>query len=125
MAGGLELVEDPADALIHAVDHRGVDSHPGRLPFLVSLITPGTSAGVARGERPGAVYQAKLHLPFMPAPTEFIPADRVLVAIPCDVLLQGVHRPMWRGVGEIEEEGGVALGETLKVANCGVGNRVG
>jgi hypothetical protein len=111
-AGLLEGVEDAADALVHGIDHGGVDGH-AEVPFLAFLLgdgVPGGDFGVAGGEGPAFVDEAGGGETFVAFGAELVPSFHVLAAVLLDVLGQGMEGPMGGGVGEVEGEGFVASG---------------
>lgn len=111
-AGLLEGVEDAADALVHGIDHGGVNGHP-EVPFLAFFLgqgIPGGDFGVAGGEGPAFVDEAGGGEPFVAFGAELVPSFHVLAAILLDVLGEGMEGPVGGGVGEIEGEGFVFRG---------------
>lgn len=111
-AGLLEGAEDAADALVHGIDHGGIDGH-AEVPFLAFLLgdgVPGGDFGVARGEGPAFVDEAGGGETFVAFGAKLVPSFHVLAAILLDVPGEGMEGPMGGGVGEVEGEGFLAGG---------------
>ena len=98
----LELRDDPADALVHAVDHRRVDFHAAGFPGLVARPCPSRRPGrsaPSRG-RSGPVCFSRSKRAWRIG----LVAAVVLALVLGDVLFEGVHRPVGGGVGDVQEE---------------------
>ena len=108
LAGLLERSEDPADALVHAVDLRRVDLHAAQRPgaeLRVGLgLAPGRLGRVALGQLPVRLQQAGSDELVEPLLAQLVPAGVEAALVLGDVLLVGVQRPVRRGVGDVFEE---------------------
>ena len=120
----LERLHHAAHALIHVVDHGGVSLHQANFPFLILGIGPWGGLGVARCHFPLGIDKTHLELPRMARLAQGVPALVVLALVPGNVLGQRVHGPVGSGVGDVDEEGIVAL-VLLDVARGVVADGVG
>lgn len=124
LLGFLEGLDDAADALVHVVDHGGVDFHVGRFPFLEFDLVP-----VANHRRGGPVVGEKTELLELgdAGVADGGVAVVVFAFVLGDVLGQGMHGPVGGGVGDVVEEGlvGVAFRVFADVADGVVGDGVG
>ena len=131
LAGLLERGEDPADALVHAVDLRRVDLHAAQRPgaeLRVGLgLAPRRLARVALGQLPVLLEQARGDELVEPRLAKRVPAGVEPALVLRDVLLVGMQRPVRRGVGDVLEERLVRplLGVALDVLDRLVADRVG
>lgn len=102
----LECLDEPPDALVHAVEHSGVNFHATSFPGFVIDIAP--IAGLRRN-LPTLIEQSEL-LHFLDALCpDSIVARIVLPFVLRDVCFLRMHRPMSRRMGEVKEERFVAL----------------
>ena len=96
-----QLCDDATDALVHAIHHGRVHFHATGFPGLVLDVFPLARAGGKFGM--GRNEAERLH------PCEPCRADRLVTLVVAtlvlgDILLHRMHRPVGRGVGEVEEE---------------------
>ena len=103
-AVALERLQDAPDALVHAVDLRGVDLHAAQEPRLVIRILPRRLRRIARRQLPAAVQDAPLDEPVEALLAQPVPALVEAAAVLRDVLVVRVQRPMRRGVCHVLEE---------------------
>ena len=99
-------LEDGADRLIHAIDHRRINGHT-----LIHLLALGLVHGVPRRcplvtstNRPALIDKPHFQLPCVSLFPDFVPTFHVFAAIFFDILLQRMQRPVWRGERHIQEE---------------------
>ena len=125
-----ELVEHPADLLIHAVDHRGVDRHlrglepalnlgepfPRNRPvqFALAQLRDGVGECIGRAEilverRQGPDLQTQLPLAYVPFLPQPIPANKIPVFVARDVIGFGMQRKVGRVEREVLEEWPVGI----------------
>ncbi len=127
LAGAPQRLDDAADALVHAVDLRGVDLHAAQQPRLVLGLRPRRLRRVAVGELPRLVQDAPLDELVEALRAQRVPALVEAALVLRDVLVVRVQRPVRRGVGDVVEErrpGGLAL-VLLDVGDGLVADRVG
>ena len=97
-----ESGDNAADALIHIVDHGGVDFHASGLPFLQFNFIPIADGA---GNSPVGIDEAEgfhlLEAGFVDGLVAFV----ILALILGDVFGKRVHGPVRRGVGDVVEEG--------------------
>ena len=104
-----QLRDDAADVPVHAVDLRGVHGHlevHSILLFRAEFI-PVRRLWIRRRQGPRGIDQPEFLHFFITPGTQGRPAFPVAAAVPGDVFVVGVERPVRRVVGEIEEEGRV------------------
>ena len=114
----LERPHHAADALVHAVDHGGINFHAACLPRFVLHLCP-----VAFRGRKLRILGDQSHLPH--AQQTRLPhglvACVILALVFGRIFWQRVHGPMCGGVGHVEEEGlvllraGILINETHRV----------
>ena len=103
----LQPGDHAADALIHAVEHGGVDRHEQVIAVLVFLAEriPRGHIRWTRRERPLRLDDAEFDLLLVPRLAQLVPANLVFAAILRDDVLRSLQRKMWRSMREIVEEG--------------------
>ena len=127
LAGFLQRREDAADALVHAVDLRGIDLHAAQRPFAVLGFGPRRLGRIAVGQLPVRMDDAVLDQLLQPPFAQGVPPRVELALVLGDVLVMGMQRPMRRGVGDILKERRVGI-FPLVLADIGgglVADRVG
>ena len=119
-----ERLDDAANALVHVVDHGGVNFHAGGFPFLEFDLVP-IADGAGNG--PVGIDEAEL---FHLLEAGFVNGRVAVVVLPFilrDVLGESVHGPVGGGVGDVVEEGffGVLFEMGFEVFDGVVGDGVG
>ena len=107
-----ECVDDAPDALIHVIDHRSIDFHAARFPFLILHFIPITGH---RTQFPLPMNQAERFHFFKPRFSDRLIAAIVFSLVFGDVLFQRMHRPVGSGVGDIHEKRLVWIGRLLLI----------
>ena len=109
LAGGLEGIHHAAHAGIHVGHHGGVSFHEAQFPCLVLGVGPRGCLAVARRIFPFRIDQPHLQLARIPLLAHGVPALVVKALVGGDLLFGGMHRPMRRGIGHVQEERLIAL----------------
>ena len=122
----LQLSQHAAHTLIDAVDLRRIDLHAPQLPGLVLGVGPGRLGRVTSARDGGSVEQALVAQALHAALAQQVPADIEAAVVLGDVGLTRVQWPVWRRVGQVEEEGRRAGLRLLVHEGAGfVGDRIG
>ena len=104
LAGVFQRLEDAPDALIHAVDLRGVDLHAAQRPFAVLGFGPRRLGRIAIRQLPVRMDDAVLDQPLQALLAQLVPAGIEAALVFCDVLVMRMQRPVRRGIGDVLEE---------------------
>ena len=97
-----EGLNDAAYALVHIINHGGVDFHAGCFPLFKGDFRPVSCGG---GNFPGGVDEAKSFHFFNTGAVDGAVSLVVVAFILGDVFRKGVHGPVSCGVGDVLEEG--------------------
>ncbi len=100
----IEGLQDPTDPLVHRINHRGINRHAKRLPFLVLLFFPGADPGFALGPFPLRIDQPHADHALVAFIPEFLPAAEIAFFVACDIFRLGVKRIMRRRVADVDQE---------------------
>ena len=100
----LQRLHHLADAAVHLFDHRGVGRHAIGFPVFVGHACEGRRVGVAGGDVPWLAEEAFAVQLLMTRGADRVPALVVNTVIAGDVIRAGMKRPVWGGVGEVEEK---------------------
>ncbi len=119
---GLELGNNPANALVHPANHGGVGLHVPGLPRLVRHPIPFSNR---RSFSPAIVEQSQLRHPLPAGPANGIIPLIVFSPVSLDVLLRRLQRPVGSGVGDIKEEGCLLPGILTEERHRVVADRIG
>src|SRR5665213_1107518 len=106
----LERLHDPADTLIHVVNHGGVYLHASRLALLVWHFVP---FAPFRAEVPFRIVQPHLLEPLEAGFSDGLIAAIVFPLVFGNVLFQRLHGPMSGRVGNIEEKRLIGMGMAM------------
>ena len=119
-----ERLDNAADALVHVIDHRGVDFHAGGFPFFLFHFGPIPDGA---GDFPARVDEAEGFHFFEAGLISRGVTAVVFAFIFGNVLGEGVHGPVGGGVGDVVEEGffGMLFEVAVDVVDGIVGDRVG
>ena len=110
LAGLFERSDDAADALVHAVDLRGIDLHAAQRPLAVLGFSPRWLGRIAVGQLPVRMNDAVVDQAFQPLLAQFVPARVEPALVFGDVLVMRMQRPVWRRVGDVLKERRVGVG---------------
>ena len=96
-----ELLDDPADPLIHPIDHRGVDFHARRFPSFVLDTIPipdpfGQDHALCIEPQFDSLFESSLSNRFV--------TGIITASIARDILGERMHRPMSSGVGDVQKK---------------------
>ena len=127
LAGLFQRGDDAADALVHAVDLRGIDLHAAQGPFAVLGFGPRRLGRIAVGQLPVRMDDAVVDQALEPLLAQCVPAGVEPALVFGDVLVMGMQRPVRRGVGDILKERRIGIG-LLVLADIGdrlIADRIG
>ena len=119
-----EALEHPADVLVHAIDHGGIDRHAGGFPIAMRDCLPGARVPVPRADVPAVPQHAPGLQLFVTGSANGVPALAVDAVIAGDILFVRMQRPVRRRVRQVEEEGLVGFHALVDHLERVLGDRV-
>jgi hypothetical protein len=96
LARPFQSLQNLPDILVHPVDLRRVNLHPPLVPLAVRRVLPCRDLFVPRRDPPFRIYDSHFDLPRMPFSPERVPSVAIPSALPFDVALESVERPVRR-----------------------------
>jgi len=113
LSGCLQRIHDPADALVHPVNHAGVRGHHPRPSPLIIHLRPVRNAGVPVRKAPLLVDNSLRDLAFVPGAPDGVPPLLIARNVLLDVFFPRLNRPVRGRVGQVEKERIIVPGAPL------------